>query len=125
VNSTCGDCHAEALVDPIHMSADMTCVDCHMSSTVSRNGTIVRTTGHTMNIDPSTCANCHGNTHLLSAQGLLGTENADQVQALEQQVSDLKEESNQDRNSAIIGGALGALILVVALYLLNRLRKLI
>jgi hypothetical protein len=125
VNSTCGDCHAEALVDPVHMGADMTCVDCHMSRTVSRNGTIVRTTGHTMNIDPSTCAGCHGNTHLLSAQGLIGTQNVEQVQSLEQQVSDLKEKTNQDRNSAIIGGALGALILIAALFFLNRLRKLI
>jgi hypothetical protein len=126
VNTTCGDCHAEALVDDIHMGADMTCVDCHMSREVNRNGTIVRTTGHTMAIDPSTCAGCHGNTHLLSQQDTLFTnESVSQVQTLQNEITTLKETSERDRNSAIIGGALGAVILVAALFFLNRLRKLI
>ena len=112
VNATCGDCHAEALVDDIHMGEDMTCVDCHMSREVNRNGSIVRTTGHTMSIDPSTCAECHGNTHLLSVREMDRTEDAGQVEDLEQEIDDLEESSEQDRNSAIIGGALGAVILV-------------
>jgi formate-dependent nitrite reductase cytochrome c552 subunit len=113
-------------VDDIHMGADMTCVDCHMSREVNRNGTIVRTTGHTMSIDPSTCAECHGNTHLLSVRESSRTgEDINQVQALEKEIVDLKDTSERDRNSAIIGGALGAVILVAALYFLVRLRKLL
>ncbi len=125
VNTTCGDCHKEALVDEIHMGEDMTCVECHMSREVNRNGSLVRTTGHTMSIDPSTCANCHGNTHLLSVREGNGDENGEQVADLEAEIDDLKETSEQDRNSAIIGGALGAVILVVAVFMLARLRKLL
>jgi formate-dependent nitrite reductase cytochrome c552 subunit len=126
VNATCGDCHAEALVDDIHMGSDMTCVDCHMSREVNRNGTIVRTTGHTMSIDPSTCAECHGNTHLLSVrESPRAGEDISQIQELENEIEDLKDTSERDRNSAIIGGALGTAILGAALFFLVRLRKLL
>jgi predicted CXXCH cytochrome family protein len=124
VNTTCGDCHAEALVDDIHMGEAMTCVDCHMSRQVNRNGSLVRTTGHTMSIDPSTCAECHGNTHLLSARGE-SVEDGGRVQELEEEVEEWKATAEQDRNSGIIGGALGAVIVVAVLLLMVRLRKLL
>jgi hypothetical protein len=125
VNTTCGDCHAEALVDDIHMGESMTCVDCHMSREINRNGSLVRTTGHTMSIDPSTCSECHGNTHLLSVREGQDGENGGRIIELEQEIEDLEDTAEQDRNSGIIGGALGALILIAALFLLVRFRKML
>ncbi|MBN1563822.1 MAG: hypothetical protein JXA10_08280 [Anaerolineae bacterium] len=125
VNATCGDCHREALVDDIHMGEDMTCVDCHMGRETVENGILVRTTGHTMDIDPSTCAGCHGNTHMLSVRETNQLDETDLIQDLENQIDELENESDKDWNSGVIGGALGALILVFVLFLLIRLRSLL
>jgi predicted CXXCH cytochrome family protein len=125
VNDTCGDCHREALVDKIHMGKDMTCVDCHMRRDVVENGVLVRTTGHTMAIDPGTCAECHGNTHMLSVREVNQFDDVDKIQELENQIDDLENDSDKDWNSGVIGGALGALILVFVLFLLVRLRSLL
>ncbi len=125
VNTTCGDCHREALVDEIHMGEDMTCVDCHMGRDVVDNGVLVRTTGHTMAIDPGTCAECHGNTHMLSVREMNQFDEAEHIQSLEDQIEALENESDEDWNSGVVGGALGALILVFVLFLLIRLRSLL
>ena len=125
VNDTCGSCHQEALVDKIHMGNDMTCVDCHMARIQNENGVQVVSTGHSMNIDPSVCANCHGNTHLLSADGSSLSGDAQQhVAEMEAQVAQLQETANQNLNSGIVGGALGALVLVFIIFLTIRLGRL-
>lgn len=125
VNATCGSCHEEALVDEIHMGEDMTCVDCHMSRQVAANNVQVVATGHGMGIDPSICASCHGNTHLLSQRGqhLSEEENVELV-ALKQEVTGLQAMAAQNLNSGIVGGALGALVLVVILFVILRLGRL-
>lgn len=127
VNATCGDCHQEALVDDVHMGQDLTCVDCHMERREIVNGNIVRTTGHTMSIDPSTCAECHGNTHMLSVREVnqLDEADANRMAELEAEVLRLKEFANEDQTSNVLGGALGTLIVVVILFLVIRLRKLL
>jgi predicted CXXCH cytochrome family protein len=125
VNATCGDCHKEAVVDEIHMGEGMTCVDCHLNRQVKVNGIEVRTTGHTMSIDPGTCAECHGNTHLLSVRELNNPEDLGKIQELEGEITDLKDEADANWNSGIVGGALGALIVVFVLYLMIRLRSLL
>ena len=123
VNSTCGDCHQEAVMDRIHMGENMTCVDCHMDRQVSQNGLDVRTTGHTMDIDPGTCAGCHGNTHLLSEREPEQAADPDQVQELKDRIQNLEEKVDENWNSGVVGGALGALILVFVLFLMMRLRS--
>lgn len=124
VNTTCGSCHEEALVDEIHMGEDMNCVDCHMSRRVSENGVQMVQTGHTMGIDPAICANCHGNTHLLSSGGpRLSDEEASQVALLEKEVMQLQTTASQNLNSGIVGGAIGALVLVIVVFVVIRLGR--
>ncbi|MCD4686166.1 MAG: hypothetical protein K8S97_09540 [Anaerolineae bacterium] len=127
VNTTCGDCHQEALVDDVHMGQDLTCVECHMQRRESANGQLVRTTGHTMSIDPGTCAECHGNTHMLSVREVnqLDETDAEHMAELEAEVERLEEIANEDQTSNVLGGALGTLIVVVILFLVVRLRKLL
>lgn len=125
VNETCGSCHQEALVDEIHMGDNMTCVDCHMSRVTNAGGVQVISTGHSMNIDPGVCADCHGNTHLLSSDGTRLTEEEHaQLIALEAEVARLEEASSQNLNSGIVGGALGALVLAFIVFLALRLGRL-
>jgi predicted CXXCH cytochrome family protein len=125
VNETCGSCHQEALVDEIHMGDDMTCVDCHMSRVTNAGGVQVISTGHSMNIDPGICADCHGKTHLLSSDGRRLTEEEHaQLVALEAEVTRLRETSSQNLNSGIVGGALGALVLALIVFLTVRLGRL-
>ena len=125
VNATCGSCHQEALVDDIHMGDNMTCVDCHMARVTTEDKVQAVSTGHSMNIDPGVCAECHGNTHLLSKNGahLSDGENA-QLVALETQVPQLQETASQNLNSGIVGGALGALVLALIIFLTLRLGRL-
>jgi hypothetical protein len=124
VNSTCGDCHQEALVDDIHMGDDMTCVDCHMTRRTTGEHGHVLTTGHTMAIDPGVCSECHGNTHLLSAEDYNRTpEEIAGVQELEAEIAQLEDIADENRYANIVGGALGMLVMMIGLYLLNRLRK--
>jgi formate-dependent nitrite reductase cytochrome c552 subunit len=124
VNETCGSCHEEALVDEIHMGDDMTCVDCHMARVTNAGGVQVISTGHSMNIDPGVCADCHGNTHLLSSDGtLLSDETHTQLAALEAEVTRLEETASQNLNSGIVGGALGALVLALIIFLTIRLGR--
>ncbi|MBN1967517.1 MAG: hypothetical protein JW910_22875 [Anaerolineae bacterium] len=110
VNTTCGDCHQEALVDEVHMGDDMTCVDCHMARPEYTEGQPPPQTGHTMNIDPSVCADCHGNTHVLTAEGVSEDDLA-HIEAMQAQIDQLEETASQNLNFGVIGGALGALLL--------------
>jgi hypothetical protein len=78
-----------------------------------------------MNIDPGVCADCHGNTHLLSSDGkLLSQEEHDQLAALEAEVTQLEETASQNLNSGIVGGALGALVLALIVFIVMRLGRL-
>jgi hypothetical protein len=45
----------------------MDCKSCHMRRATDASGIHVIATGHDMSIDPGTCAECHGNVHVLSA----------------------------------------------------------
>lgn len=56
INTTCSDCHLDTMIDEVHMADDMTCADCHML----RGENL---TGHTMQIEPQVCADCHGELH--------------------------------------------------------------
>ncbi|MBZ0297105.1 MAG: ammonia-forming cytochrome c nitrite reductase subunit c552 [Anaerolineae bacterium] len=124
VNTTCGSCHEAAKVDEIHMGSDMNCVDCHMTREVMDNGIQVSQTGHSMFINPGTCAECHGDTHLLSAsEGRLSEPEIDELAVLRDEVTNLQDTAEQNLNSGIVGGALGALILVVIAYLAVRLGR--
>lgn len=127
VNTTCGACHQEALVDEIHMGDNMTCVDCHMQRKVTTNGSQVRVTGHSMAIDPSVCADCHGNTHLLSVREASGMteEEFNRIHKLEAEVARLQSKTDDKRTADLVGGALGALVVVFILFLLVRLKSLL
>ena len=123
VNTTCGSCHAEALTDEVHMGEDMTCVDCHMPRKLDADGIHVVATGHTMSIDPGTCAECHGNVHVLTADTKPEPETPEersQIVALETQVAQLQQEARTNWNTGVVGGAIGMLIVAVAAALVLR-----
>lgn len=125
VNASCGSCHEEALVDEVHMGEDMTCVDCHMTQRVTRDGVEVTELRHTLGIDPGVCADCHGNTHLLSAGGVsLSDHERQELDALHAEVLALQDTASQNLNSGIVGGAIGALVLVLVLFVITRIRRL-
>ncbi len=122
VNETCGDCHPNTLVDEVHMGVDesgeqMDCVDCHMARQVDESGVHVIATGHTMFIDPSICAECHGNVHMLSDidMGITAPEPAGEteIESLQHQVDQLQSERNQVWSSGVTGGAFGMLVVAV------------
>ena len=106
------------------MGDDMTCVDCHLTRRTTGEHGHVLTTGHTMAIDPGVCAECHGNTHLLSTKDYNRTpDEIAGVQELEAEIAQLEETADENRYANIVGGALGMLVMMIGLYLLNRLRK--
>jgi predicted CXXCH cytochrome family protein len=124
VNSTCESCHAEARTDDIHMGEDMSCVDCHMARQEQQNGVFVVQTGHSMSIDPGICANCHGDIHLLSSgESNLSDQERSRLASLETEVTQLQTAADDNLNSGIVGGALGALVLVVVAFLVVRLGR--
>ena len=124
VNSTCGDCHSEAMNDEVHMAQDMTCVDCHMTARTTQDGEHVLMASHTMAIDPGVCSDCHGNTHDLTVRETNGDGAPDvEVAALQEQIALAEEEADEDRLSSIVGGALGAIIVMFVLMILFRFRK--
>ncbi len=125
VNSTCESCHSEAKTDDIHMGQDMTCVDCHMVKRTQQDGVFTTQTGHSMLIDPGICANCHGNIHLLSSgTANLTDQEKSQLTSLETQVGDLKTAAEDNLNTGIVGGAIGALVLVVIAFVIIRIGRL-
>jgi predicted CXXCH cytochrome family protein len=124
VNSTCESCHTEAKTDDIHMGQDMTCVDCHMAKREQQNGIFNVQTGHSMLIDPGICANCHGNIHLLSAgEAHLSEQEQSQLALLESELTQLQTTATDNLNTGIVGGAIGALVLVVIVYVVIRLGR--
>ncbi len=122
VNTTCGGCHKEALVDKVHMGSNMTCVDCHMKREKDQAGVFVVKTGHSMSIDPTTCANCHGKTHLLSnKQQVLSPEDNKKVSDLQSQVSTLQDTAQSNLATGMAGGAVGMIIVgVLGFFILRR-----
>lgn len=130
VNTTCGSCHAEALVDEVHMGQDMNCVDCHLPRVLDSDGVHVVSTGHTMNINPGTCAECHGKAHVLTMEegeeGLdvdmpLTPEEEVQLNTLEEKVAELEETARTNWNSGVVGGAMGMFfVAIVAIWILRR-----
>jgi predicted CXXCH cytochrome family protein len=125
VNATCSSCHEEAMTDEIHMGEDMTCVDCHMAQRVTEDGIHVIQTGHAMTIDPGVCADCHGNVHLLSfGETRLSDQEQSELAALREEVAQLEMTAEDNLNTGIVGGAIGALILAVVVFLAIRLGRL-
>ncbi len=121
VNSTCESCHAEAKTDDIHMGQNMSCVDCHMARQTQANGVFVVQTGHSMSIDPGICANCHGNIHLLSkGESNLTDQQQSKLTSLETQVGQLQTTAEDNLNTGIVGGAIGALVLVIIIFVIMR-----
>jgi len=109
------------------MGENMTCVDCHMQRKVSTNGDLERVSGHTMAIDPGVCAECHGNTHMLSVReaSSMTEEEFNRVHELEAEVGRLQSKVDDKRTADLVGGALGALVVVFILFLLMRLKSLL
>ncbi len=125
VNATCASCHEEAMLDEIHMGEDMDCVDCHMTQRRQDNGVFVVQTGHAMSIDPGVCADCHGNIHLLSFGETRPSEgDATHIESLEQEVTQLQDTAVENLNTGIVGGAIGALVLMIVAYVVIRLGRL-
>lgn len=121
VNSTCASCHIEATTDTVHMGEDMTCVDCHMARQHREDGVFVVQTGHSMSIDPGICANCHGDIHLLtSGETQLSHEGQTRLVTLETEVTELQAAAQDNLNNGIVGGAIGALVLVILAYVVIR-----
>ncbi len=121
VNSTCESCHVEAKTDDIHMGEEMSCVDCHMAKRTQENGVFLVQSGHSMSIDPGICANCHGNIHLLSAgESDLTDSEQNRLVSLEGELTQLQTEASDNLNTGIVGGAMGALVLVVLAWVVIR-----
>ena len=121
VNATCADCHENAMNDEIHMGEDMNCVDCHMTR-VDDEGEVIH---HTMFFDPKTCAECHGDIHTLQFDPTRNMDDAGQqlVTALETEVTTLEEKAETNLQSGIVGGAVGAMVLVIFLFIAVRLGR--
>ncbi len=126
VNTTCGGCHKEALMDEVHMGDNMNCVDCHMKRQLDEAGVFVVKTGHAMSIDPSTCATCHGKTHLLSnKKDVLSPDENKQVGDLQTQVETLKTTAQTNWATGMAGGAIGMIIVGAAGFFILRRGKLL
>lgn len=121
VNSTCSDCHADAMNDEVHMGEDMNCVDCHMTHP-GDEGAVIH---HTMFPDPKTCADCHGSIHTLKNDPTRGLDD-DKLEVLtgmEEEISTLESKADTNLQSGIVGGAVGALVLVGLLFIVIRLGR--
>jgi len=126
VNATCGNCHKDAQMDKVHMKDNMTCVDCHMARKTDANGRLVVATGHSMLIEPGTCATCHGKAHLLSPSGKpITIEGQKEVDVLKDKVATLQETANTNWATGLAGGAIGMLIVgAVGFFILRRVKLL-
>lgn len=124
VNTTCGDCHEGALVDEVHMGEDMVCTDCHMTLNTNGNSHVTEHVNHSLDIDPSVCAECHGNTHVLSvADNRASPEELTEISNLKRDVDELEEAADENLYSGILGGAIGALLLIGMLFVVLRLGR--
>ena len=124
VNASCGDCHQSAMQDQVHMTEDLTCVDCHMGIKTTEGGIHVVSTGHTMQIDPGICSDCHGDIHALTRDEtsgqLVDLREADKLQA---EIADLQTEADNNLNTGVVGGALGMVMIGMMLTVLLRFRR--
>lgn len=121
VNETCSDCHLDAMNDEIHMGEDMDCVDCHMTR-AEDGGEVIH---HTMFFDPKTCAECHGDIHTLQhdpTRGLAGDE-IEVLTVMEEEIASLETKADTNLQSGIVGGAVGALVLVGFLLIVLRIGR--
>lgn len=130
VNATCGGCHADALKDQVHMGIDkntgkeFSCVDCHMNRVTDPEGVFVVSTGHSMEISPGTCSNCHGGLHALQASpqdAIHGGSESPTAEELQAQIKTLEAQSQNNWASGLAGGAVGMLIVgLIALLIVRR-----
>jgi hypothetical protein len=96
-----------------------------MAQRVTQDGTHVIQTGHAMTIDPGVCADCHGNIHLLSAGEVqLSEQQQGELAVLHEEVNRLEATAEDNMNNGIVGGAIGALVLVLVVFLAIRLGRL-
>lgn len=125
VNTTCADCHEGTMEDEVHMGEDMTCTDCHMTSLIrNESGKKTPQIHHTMFTDPQVCSECHGDIHILSAiGGSAGPAEIQRISELESQVTLLEGKSEDNLQSGILGGAVGALVLIGLVWLTFRLGR--
>ncbi|MFN8421382.1 MAG: multiheme c-type cytochrome, partial [Anaerolineae bacterium] len=123
INTTCGNCHKDALKDEVHMGKDATtgkdfvCVDCHMTQERDTSGVFAVKTGHSMEVEPSTCSTCHGDIHELQASTTTsGSPPAQagsaEISDLEAQVKSLQDTAQVNWATGIAGGAVGVLIII-------------
>jgi hypothetical protein len=125
VNETCGSCHPETLVDEVHMGDDMSCEDCHIERRLADDGIHVVATGHTMNIAPETCSECHGSVHVVSTEDAapepeLTTAEQNRVEELEGEVERLEEDVQTKWNSGVVGGAIGMMVVILIGFVILR-----
>ncbi len=125
VNTTCGDCHAGAMEDEVHMGEDMICTDCHMTprQTVT-DPTMLTLTGHSMDISPDVCADCHGSTHELTVSAdIEAGEDAAEIAALQSDLETWQATAEENLTSGLLGGAIGVLLVLGMVYLILRLGR--
>jgi len=124
VNATCGDCHADAMNDEVHMGEDLVCIDCHMTprETVT-DPTMLTRTGHSMDISPGVCADCHGTTHSLTVALVDTTQQASEIEALHEDVLMWQMTAEENLNSGLLGGAIGVLLVLGLVYLVLRIGR--
>ena len=114
------------MTDKVHMGANMTCVDCHMKRETEPNGVHVIKTGHSMSIDPSVCATCHGKTHVLSGKGLNGAPPKDeQIADMQNQISQLQDTAQGNLATGVAAGGAGMIIVATLGFLILRRGKLL
>ena len=75
--------------------------------------------------DPQTCAECHGNIHDLQSDPTrnLSVEEQQVVAQMETEITSLEEKAETNLQSGIVGGAVGALVLVIFLFIAVRLGR--
>jgi hypothetical protein len=92
-----------------------------MATQHREDGVFVVQTGHSMSIDPGICANCHGDIHLLtSGETQLSHEGQSRLVSLETEVTELQTTAQDNLNNGIVGGAMGALVMVVLAFVVIR-----
>lgn len=113
----CANCHSDELDATIHGEAGMSCVDCHMNP---GGDTLDPLSGnpvsglHSFGIAPDTCAECHGMTHTLTADGDSATL-APADHASNQQIAELEAEATNKLNLGLTGGGIGGLVLGITI----------
>lgn len=121
VNTTCSDCHVDAMNDEIHMGEDMNCVDCHMTRS-NKEGDVIH---HTMFSDPKTCSDCHDDIHTLQLDPTrdLNDDELEVFTVMEEEIATLESKADTNLQSGIVGGAVGALVLVGLLFIVMRIGR--